>query len=617
MQTAAMKFMLTTDMLSLKNQSNPGKNNKHQTHMTTMNQTLRSLSLLALLGLLPMAAQAQYSWGSGGNGGAGTWNADNVNWFDGVSDVVWNSGSATFAGTAGIVTVSDTQSTTGITFGTSFYTLNDGTISLTGATPTISGGVGITINSVLESSTGAIFRNGKRLGGNNTNLNGIINADGNGTSASVLRVSNSNALGSSAAFADRLILTQGAQGAILQIDNGVVLNKYITNVGAATIETISGSASLTGNLVAGSTLVFSVANNSDLTLSGSAGLGQSGQSVQSTGAGRLIVDAVAGGNAYGLFIRNSSSVQVNNGATLGTANVFFDGVAGTPTLAINGGSVANNIFFGAAASPQIENMAAGSSTFSGQLLSNGGDFNVTLRSTTTGTLNVTGNINDGASTASVTIGKETAINEGVVNLSRASGNTYDGGTTVHSGTLLVNNTTGSGTGTGAVNVASGATLGGDGTISGATTIDGILAPGNSIGTLNIANDVTWNGAALASADTDWKFELGAVNTSDLLNISDSDFLKGTGSVFRFDFQGSTDLGTFVLVDWAGTTTFSETDFSFTNLGPGNTGTFAFNGSQLEFTAVPVPEPSSLALMLVAGIGGVVMSRKRRKESPTA
>src|SRR5262249_16001292 len=52
------------------------------------------------------------------------------------------------------------------------------------------------------------------------------------------------------------------------------------------------------------------------------------------------------------------------------------------------------------------------------------------------------------------------------------------------GTLLVNNTTGSGTGSGAVRV-NGGVLGGTGTISGAVTVNGgSVAPGSSPGILN-------------------------------------------------------------------------------------------------------------------------------------
>ncbi|HEY2712074.1 MAG TPA: autotransporter-associated beta strand repeat-containing protein [Chthoniobacterales bacterium] len=80
-------------------------------------------------------------------------------------------------------------------------------------------------------------------------------------------------------------------------------------------------------------------------------------------------------------------------------------------------------------------------------------------------------------------------------------NTYSGGTTVDSGTLLVRNTTGSGTGTGTVQVNAG-TLGGTGRISGAVsvgTIDdlgAVLSPGlGGPGALTIQGALTFVSAA--------------------------------------------------------------------------------------------------------------------------
>lgn len=72
-------------------------------------------------------------------------------------------------------------------------------------------------------------------------------------------------------------------------------------------------------------------------------------------------------------------------------------------------------------------------------------------------------------------------------------NTYVGTTSVSAGTLLVNGSLATGS---AVTVASGATLGGSGSVKGPTTIaaDGVLAPGSlTIGTLSIPNTLSLAG----------------------------------------------------------------------------------------------------------------------------
>ena len=189
-------------------------------------------------------------------------------------------------------------------------------------------------------------------------------------------------------------------------------------------------------------------------------------------------------------------------------------------------------------------------------------------------------------------------------------NTYTGATKVTGGTLLVNGNQTSATG--AVTVATGGTLGGTGTLGGATTIAGSLSPGDGgIGTLNIANSVTWQGAATAGSSTDWIFQLGASN-SDLLNIT-GDFNKAataTEKTFRFDFAGSTNTGTFKLVDWSGTSSFIGNEFSFTNLGSGLTGSFSISGTELHFSAFSaVPEPSTwVAMAALILTGGTMVLR---------
>jgi len=194
----------------------------------------------------------------------------------------------------------------------------------------------------------------------------------------------------------------------------------------------------------------------------------------------------------------------------------------------------------------------------------------------------------------------------------SANNTYTGETLVTAGTLIINGHQSSASG--AVSVDAGATLGGTGTLGGATTVRGILAPGTSIGVLNIAANTTWVGALLAGDGTDWKFELGSGNTADQLNIT-GNFLKdaSAGTVFRFDFLGSVQTGTFKLVDWSGTTDFSIGDFTYTGLDEGNTGGFVINGSQLELQVAAIPEPSTWALGIASLLVFLVL-RSRTKPS---
>ena len=217
------------------------------------------------------------------------------------------------------------------------------------------------------------------------------------------------------------------------------------------------------------------------------------------------------------------------------------------------------------------------------------------------------NVATGSATLAGIVSGTTLTKGGNGTLVLSGANDYTGTTTVAAGTLLVNNVTGSGTGGGDVIVNAGAKLGGGGLLGGAITVDGIIAPGNSIGTLNVGNSVTWNG----SADNEWNFELGSGNSSDLLNVG-GDFLQGSGSVFSFDFMNSAAIGTFVLVDWSGTSSFLSGDFSYTNLGGGLAGAFAVNGSQLEFTTTAIPEPATTGLIAGSGVLAYVMYLRRRR-----
>jgi fibronectin-binding autotransporter adhesin len=118
-------------------------------------------------------------------------------------------------------------------------------------------------------------------------------------------------------------------------------------------------------------------------------------------------------------------------------------------------------------------------------------------------------------------------------------NTYSGGTFVSAGTLLVNNTSGSGTGSGDVSVTGAGILGGTGIISGAVSGSGTISPGNNgVGTLTLQNGLDQSN----SGDLIW--ELGANTTDgagvnfDQLNISGGNLLLGGTSALNLLFTGS-------------------------------------------------------------------------------
>jgi autotransporter-associated beta strand protein len=136
------------------------------------------------------------------------------------------------------------------------------------------------------------------------------------------------------------------------------------------------------------------------------------------------------------------------------------------------------------------------------------------------------------------------VKTGTGTLTLKGANTYDGGTTVSQGTLLVSNTSGSGTGSGAVLVNSGATLGGSGTISGAVTVasGGTLAPGASIGTLTFGSSLALSGA------TTMEIDRGAVPNADKIVMSSGTVTLG-GTLNVSNIGGSLLAGdTFDLID---------------------------------------------------------------------
>ena len=135
-----------------------------------------------------------------------------------------------------------------------------------------------------------------------------------------------------------------------------------------------------------------------------------------------------------------------------------------------------------------------------------------------------------------------------------SNNNYTLGTTIDAGKLLVNNTTGSGTGTGAVTVNSGGTLGGKGIIAGVVTVNagGTISPGASIGTLTLNSAPFFSGTNFMEINANGGSPLadkivltsGTITYGGVLAVTNTGASLAGGEVFTL-FQAPAYAGAFV------------------------------------------------------------------------
>lgn len=390
-------------------------------------------------------------------------------------------------------------------------------------------------------------------------------------------------------------MTAGLTGNIASTgENTISSGLVLGGGGLRQISSASGTLTIDGSL-----------NFQGLTLQdNSAGTTVYNTTFNSAGAFRVFStgQTVLGGDnsGYDGAIQVFRFAKLTHASGLGGASTTttIDRSYGNAAVDLNGLAVSGvNVSFTAAEVPasaalaRLRNTSATAASFSGNI-----SLAVTGGVDGTGDITLSGTIS-GSGTGLV---KEDA---GTLRLTGA--NTFTGGTSVNVGTLLVNNTTGSATGTGAVDVSAVGAFGGTGSVSGAVTLNNAsIRPGDGgIGTLSTGT-VTWNGGV-----NSWLFDLSPTpGTSDLLSIT-GDFTKGTGSLFSFDFQGGGAVGVYTLATWTGSTSFTGTDFSYANLAGTNTAAFNIVGSQLQLSVIP--EPSTWAL-LTASLFAVMILRPRRR-----
>ncbi|OPZ30754.1 MAG: Autotransporter-associated beta strand repeat protein [Lentisphaerae bacterium ADurb.BinA184] len=302
--------------------------------------------------------------------------------------------------------------------------------------------------------------------------------------------------------------------------------------------------------------------------------------------------ALTGGNSYaGGTVLADGRLIVSADGNLGTGDVT---VAGAATLEITGGTPfasAKGMTLDADVALDITNTAGAS--WGGAIAGVG-----SLTKTGPGTLTLTGD------------------------------NLYQGGTALPTGTLLVSNLTGSGTGLGPVTTDVGTTLGGSGILApvGDATImiGGNLAPGDGVGTLTFDLRETAGALTLEPTST-LTFELDVPGTGDDIAIwgSTGGNVAFNGNVLDFvDLGGLSEGGVFTLFSFFeddGVTPmahgFGPGDLVLgSGLPPALASQLVYSnngGTTIDLAIFVIPEPAAVVL---AGLGALLLTgRARRRE----
>ncbi|MEN3940586.1 autotransporter-associated beta strand repeat-containing protein [Prosthecobacter sp. SYSU 5D2] len=433
----------------------------------------------------------------------------------------------------------------------------------------------------------------------------------------------------------------------------------VTNTGITTFD--GNLLSITNASTTARTIGLAPGTGATLVINSQIVDGSGAGSVNKTGAGTLVLNAV---NFYtGTTTLNGGTTFIGHGSSLGAATGTLALTSGTLSGDGNGEKViARNVTHGGtfvldgddkltfqgtwlnnAASRTLTVNGAGGAELAGQV-------NLSEHATTARTLTVNGDGNvliSGVVSNGTGTGNSALTYSGTGVLSLSNANTYSGNTNVNGGALLANNTTGSATGTGNVTVAVAGTLGGMGSISGAVTLNGMLSPGSvdlagistagqlTVGTivantnselfLQVGGATVVDPAAIAAYQANpgtftvpdsWTSSYLAGNTShDQLNITSTDAVTLNTTVtisgtYLGDYTPSFG-DVFHFVDWAslGTTSLGGTQ-EFVNLpfipGGGTWNTDFFSSHGIVFV---VPEPSRMLLLFV-GLMGLCFRRRR-------
>ena len=458
---------------------------------------------------LSAAQGATQNWD---NGAANlTWNTTSTNWDAGS---VWTNGNDAVFGATGVGTITNAGVTAhNLTFNTTGYTIQSGTLTLNGVTPTIQTATGVTatINSVIDGTAGLTKTGNGTLALGGTN----IYTGATTISAGTLQLNGSIA-GSATVAAGGTLAGSGTITGTTGVSSGTINGSGLILTGLTTFNGGGNILSGTETATAGVTLAAGAAVTQTGTLTGN---------LNTTNTGTFTANGTITGNATvaaGGTLAGSGTITGTTGVTSGTIN--GSGLILTGLTTFNG---PGNILSG------TETATAGVTLAAGAAVTQTGTLTGNLNTTNTGTFTANGTITGNATvaaggtlTGSGTITGTTGVTSGTINGSgliltglttfNGPGNILSGTETATAGVTLaagaavtqtgtltgnLNTTntgtfTANGTITGNATVASGGTLAGSGTVNGNATLTGSGVINKSAGTIGGTLGVTggnWNG----------------------------------------------------------------------------------------------------------------------------
>jgi autotransporter-associated beta strand protein len=385
-----------------------------------------------------------------GGGGSGNWDTSTASWFNGSADASWPLDAlATFAGSAGTVTLAASVGANELTFATPGYVLNntDGTsvLTLDNNTPTINvptGNTTITCT-VAESGAGPVTVNGS----------GTLTLSGANTFAGGTIINSATVVANTIADANCSI---GPSGTVTFLGGGGLTYSGGGPAGTSRTVTANGTNTAYLNVPSGT-----------LTLSGQvkAGVGNTGQNFTKTGIGTLILGGTTDNSALAMAINagqviitktSGSSVHGLGGGTSMIASGASLQLAGSGNSDLYTGCILN-ISAGGFLDLNSQSDIMSTLTLSGTGSGNGALINSTTTAISYLTNNGSGFVLAGPTTiggpgsiflGSAVSGSYALTYAGTGTLTLGAAGTYSGGTIINpGGTVQLNSQTAAGTGT--------------------------------------------------------------------------------------------------------------------------------------------------------------------------